>query len=229
MRPFHPFSPPVEILGIEILYFIVVVSLCLIIYRRTKELYTLSKHQGIYHFRNIFLYFAIAYAFRLASGVLLLSRELLDFDAPRALIGGGLFFTGYFSTLAILSVVMTFLTRFHTISARTTSLLLHGLAIASSIVVFVTRSGKMLILVQAIVFALVLLTSLIASRKKQKNTFLSYNRVTFLLLFVFWLLNTWLITKKFAPIEIKIPLYILSIAVFLYLFVRVHKRIAHHG
>ena len=57
---------------IEILYSIAIAGLCLGTYFKTREIYNLSKHEGLYHFRNIFLYFSLAYLFRLLFIFLLL-------------------------------------------------------------------------------------------------------------------------------------------------------------
>ena len=61
-----PFMRPLMSLGFgsELIYSFVIILCSLMVYFGTKELYELSSYKGIKYFREAFLFFAIAYAFR---------------------------------------------------------------------------------------------------------------------------------------------------------------------
>ena len=102
MMYFHrqPLLPPLEFLSIEILYSVIVILLCILIYFKTKEVYDLSKHKGIKYFRNTFLFFGMAFFFRLIPVSLIFSRNI-----AKPLLQISLFLVSYFSILAILSLL----------------------------------------------------------------------------------------------------------------------------
>ena len=211
--PLH--LPPTDILIAEVALFLVVTLLSILIYHKTKEIYDLTKHDGIKHFRNIFLYFALAYLFRLGHIFLIFVGEL-----PRHVRGFSLLFVGYFSTMAILSLAMTVVTRHF--KFNNTTLLLHAIALLASIFVFITRSHPYLVIFQTILFAIALLFVFIKSHKA-----VSSNRVTYILLFLFWIINIIAFTRSLLPLRLRIPLYVVSSLVFLWVYLRVKKRFVH--
>ncbi len=216
-------GPPLELLVTELLYFLIVVSVCLIIYFRTRDLYRISQHKGIFHFRNVFLYFAVAYSFRLVQVLSLLSEEVLEILPFR-----GSFIVlplvSYFSTLAILSLHMALMARQIKTTVQRETIALHLIAFVSLLVVLLTRSQELLIILQTVV----LLASVIAIfmiPKQAKHKLLSQNRSTYLLLAVFWVINLLAFTRRLFPRELKLILYLLSAVVFISLFLRVRKRL----
>ncbi|MBU1120321.1 MAG: hypothetical protein ABIE23_03185 [archaeon] len=221
-----PFAGPIlELLIIELAYFIVVVGICLTIYFRTKELYNISQHKGIFYFRNIFLYFAFAYFFRLINALYMLSNEALDLGFRRGFFQFDLLFVSYFSTMAILSLLMAVMTRSIKKNVQTADYILHGIALISSLFVFVTRSFPLLFLVQTIVLIGAVITVFITPQKKKPKRLLSQNTVTYALLAVFWVINLLSFNNRFIPPDLKIIFYLLSIAVFVSIFLRVQKRL----
>jgi len=216
-------GPPLEMLATELLYFAVVVSICLIIYFRTRELYSVSQHKGLFHFRNVFLYFAAAYSLRLLQLVFQLSSEVLEITPWRG-FSIVLPLVSYFSTLAILSLPMALMAaRFKQTILRET-IALHLTAFVSLLLVFATGSQALLLLIQSIVLLASVLAIFMAP-KQAKHKFLSQNRVTYLLLAAFWVVNLLALTKRLLPMELKLALYPLSAIVFVSLFLRVRKRL----
>lgn len=204
--------PPTEILTTEIALFLLITVLSLVIYYKTKELYDLTKHQGIFHFRNIFLFFALAYLFRFIH-LLLLQTENLS----RLLHASSLFAVSYFSTLAILSIAATILIRYLNFSGL--SLLMHTITFTISALTFITRSHPLLIILQTAMFLIALLLAFTKSHNLTKN------RITYLALFAFWTLSTLAFTKRLFPLKYKIPLYALSAITFIYVYYRVNKNV----
>jgi len=54
---------------LEILYMLLISSICLIIVSKTDRFFRLSSHQGIRYFRNAFLFFAVGFLFRYIYGL----------------------------------------------------------------------------------------------------------------------------------------------------------------
>ena len=217
-----PFFPPPGILVLETAYFLVISFFCIVIYFTTSDIYRLSKHKGIFHFRNIFLFFALAYFFRLINFSMMFPREFFGMARAQPLFPLAMLMFSYFSTMAILSLVMTLLVKKIKTTKRV-NILLHLVAIFSSIIVFVTRSHPLLLLIQTLIF---LISAIYVIRGNHKGI-VSKNRITYILLFVFWVLNVIISMRGIVPWEYKIPLYVVSIAIFFSIFTRVHKRLAN--
>ena len=223
---FMHYGPPIEVIVTEFIYFLLVTILSLYIFFKTKEIYELTRHRGIYHFRNIFLYFAIAHMFRLMQVVIVFSSEIFG-ARPFPMIFQPLnfFLVSYFGTLAILSAVISAYTREINVKTNVLNLLLHSIALASSFLVVLIFSYPMLILLQTVTFLVALIMILVKSRKGPK--LLSQNKITYVLLFIFWALSTLAFVRRLFPREVKIPLYLLSVGVFFSIFLRVRKRLVN--
>ena len=224
--PFGMRGPPLESLALELVYFLAVAAICLIIYFKAKDIYRISQHRGLYYFKNIFLFFSLSYFFRLIHLTLMISQELFSLDMPWFAMRLTLFFVTYSSTMAILSVAMAALIRNLKESGNGKAhYLLHAIAIALSLLVAVPRSESILILLQTVLlFGAVLFVFLKPGREKPKKI-ISQNRMTYLLLAVFWILNLLAFNRRMVPLYIEIPLYILSVGVFLSILLRVRKRL----
>ena len=212
---------PIIVIGTEIIYAIFITAICLAIYFKTRDIYKLTRHSGIYHFRNIFLFFAFAYILRLVMVFILLSfapfgiRGLHQFHLINLLL------IGYFSTMAILSVTMTVLMKKNGSEKHVN--LLHISAIFLSVFVFVMRSQELLLIIQTALFAFSVLL-LFAARVKGNSL---QNRLTYLLLFAFWIINLFTSIRNLAFFEIIILFYLMSVGIFLWIYFRVNKRPIH--
>src|SRR3989344_1117526 len=206
--------PPVEVMLVEFAYFLIVAGLCVLIYRKAREFYVLSRHSGIFHFKNVFLFFALAYLFRLLHVGFSLSRELFSIDLPKIVSPISLFLVGYFSTMALLSLLMAVLVKYVK-RAGSVRHSLHLFALVLAIVVFATRSVFVLMAVQ-FVLALVLM-AVVVGRK------LVSNRLNYFLMALIWIINVFVFSRRLIPPMLKIPLYLVSIGVFLWVFVRLQR------
>lgn len=70
MPPMPPMDNP--LVGAETFYTLVVIAVCLAIYLKTRRMYKLTYHQGLFYFSNAFLFFALSF----------LSRFFLRFRFP---------------------------------------------------------------------------------------------------------------------------------------------------
>jgi hypothetical protein len=225
-RFFH-FGPPLEEMIIELVYFLLVLAISCYIYIKTKEIYELTKHKGIYHFRNIFFYFGMAYLFRLSTILMMFSGDLFNYFPPRILSPIIFTLVSYFSTLAIFSVLFSISEKHIKISNKSLTIISHILAIGLSLYIGFIRSQFALMIFQTLVFFIALIIAIFKSKKEKNSKLLTQNKVTFVLLFVFWVINTLAFTRRFLPTEIKVLLYMISGAVFFSIFLRVRKRLVN--
>ncbi|MBD3203629.1 hypothetical protein GF327_05000 [Candidatus Woesearchaeota archaeon] len=219
------FSAPRELIVIELIYFLFVVGLSLFIYLKTKEVYQLTKHKGIYYFRKIFFYFSLAYTFRLINIIVIFSRELLGFFSPMRFGLGTILLVSYFSTLAILSLFVSLNIKNIKIEESNLESYMHIFAVLISVLVIFVRSYYLLIVIQIITFIIAILLTIFVSRKQKYPKFISKNIVTYALLILFWVINTLAFTRNLLPREIMIPVYVLSVSVFFSIFLRIKKRL----
>ena len=202
----------------ELGYTLIVLFLCFLIYFKTKDMYDLTKHKGIYYFRNTFLFFGLAYVFRFIFSFIRMTDRWLDIIyIPRGtMMPIMILFTGYFSTMALLCLIYS--TAWKKYSSKnffiTANILAVIIAIAAAI------SPEVFIITQAILL-IVAIASSIFLRKKSKfsNVFLLY-----FLLFMFWIISLILALGKWAlSFETKILLEIVSIGFFAFLYYKVSK------
>ncbi len=215
------------IVGTEIAYFVIVVLLCMIIYFKTREIYDLTKYKGLFYFRNTFLFFAIAYFFRLLQSLYVVLARTTDFAffPPWYLIPIVLFLTAYFSSMAILS--LTFSTIWKRVETQTINqdIVLNLIAIGIALITFLTRSPMFLVAIQLIliIFAVAMAYS---NSKSEKKTFLSRLHITYILLFVFWITSLLVLARiPFLSLEFRAPLYAISVIVLLSIAYRVVRRL----
>jgi hypothetical protein len=210
MPPFHLIDTTE--LAAELSYTLIVVFLCLMIYYKTREIYDLTKHEGINYFRLTFLFFALAYIFRFLHIFSILERITFDTDFlidifrtfPFYLV-----FNGYFSTLAILS--MTYSIIWKNLHIKHTLLLFNAIAILISGIAFISRSPFILILAQAV---LLIFTIILACYFYMRSRKISQLFILYVLFLLFWVVNLFALgPQRFIPFEIQTAFQIISIAV----------------
>ncbi|MBI4053194.1 MAG: hypothetical protein HY394_04105 [Candidatus Diapherotrites archaeon] len=228
----HFTGPPQEFLAIELAFFLLVAVLCIVIYFRTREIYSITQHRGLHYFRNTFLYFFLAYFFRLAHAAIVLFQDKPDFFASggffaaRGFFAVNMLFFGYFSTMALLSLAMAFAVRLVDYSDNRINLAMQVVSLVVAVALFATRFYPLLIALPIIVLALFALA--FAVKPSAGKKFFSPNKLTYSLLVVFWALS--LIALGFwLPPEARVGLYLVSAAVFLSVFLRVNKRLEPDG
>lgn len=208
------------IFGTELVFTIIAVVFCFLIYSRTRESYVLTKHKGIKYFRDAFLFFGLSYLLRFLFSLLLLSGATFDFILPRGMFA--FFFIlplGYFSTIGIFYLI------FSSIWKRFNNKIMlifgHSTAIVLSLISFITRSHLMLIGLQCALLLLVVLLSFMAHRGEKK---ISQIKILYLLVSALWLINLLVIDQKRPfPLEMEIFFQVVSLIVFVIIYYRISK------
>jgi len=208
--PFHLIDPTK--LAAELGYTLIVVFICFMIYFKTREIYDLTKHEGINYFRITFLFFGLAYIFRFLHIFSMLVRLTFDTDLLTdtfRIFPFTLVFNGYFSTLAILSLTYSIIWK--NLHIKHTLLLFNAVAVLISGIAFISRSPFLLILAQA---ALLIFTIIMACYFYVRSRKFSQLFVLYVLFLVFWIVNLFALgPRRFIPFEIQTAFQIISIAV----------------
>jgi hypothetical protein len=204
---------------VDAVYTLLVTIFCLIIYFKTKEAYSLTKHKGIKYFRNSFLFLGLAYISRLIFQIVLISGIFQGIITGRALFMITIALVGYFSTMAILLLILSSLWK----KSKWFIVVFNVIAISVSMVTILTTSPLILVWTQLGLFLIAIILSLIFHSKSKKLTSI---RIVYFLLFVFWLINMFFLQPRtFMPTELKSIIHLVSIAVFAIILYKVSKLI----
>lgn len=214
---------PFDLLAVETLYGLAILAICVILYKNIHEFYSLTNHKGFLYFQNIFLFFGLAYFIRVFH--ILFIYLLQDIISARLLLALSLFAVTYFSNLAFFSIVFMLVHRRIPLFLQEPAIFYSGVGLFS-LTVLLTNSHLHLITLQVIV--LVFLMALLLAIRKHKTQFLTQNKLTFFLLMFFWVITIIPFGDNFVPPVWRIPVYMLSLGVFSWIYYRIEK-ISYHG
>jgi hypothetical protein len=209
---------------IELVYSVIVMVSCLIIYFKTSEIYKLTSHKGIKYFRSTFLFFAAAYFLRFFSKILILGLILLETRPPPRvfipLTSLLLLYTGFMATFYLLYGLSG---KIFGKNLPETTDILHVMAILlSSIIVFLGIPIIFIAIILSLLFYLLFVgySDYIKSKKKMG---LPQFYIVYFLLILFSMFNIIdiLIPDIFRTIQNVI--YVLSISLFLFILYKVLK------
>lgn len=201
----------------ELGYTLFVIFFCFLIYYKTKEIYSLTKHKGVYYFRNTFLFFGLAYLFRFVFHIIRISSARLDLYLPRGIMGPlSMLFTGYLSTMAILCLIYS--TIWKRFSGK--EFLITANIIAIVIAIAAAYSPAVFMITQVVL----LITAIILSCAFRKKPGFPKLFVLYFLLFLFWILSLILfVPRMILPFEMRLVMEIISIALFAMIYYKVAK------
>jgi len=205
------------LLQTELLYPLIIIFICLFIFFKTKPLYQLSAHKGIYFFRQTFLFFALAYMFRFLPTFF----RLADFQIIHFRIGFavGLYIFGFASSMALFSIMRSIIWKDISSSFLTKSYAYYILALLLPFSIFFF-SLRFFLYTQFILLVLILVLSYMYHQTSGKRKKISMY-YTYLLLAIMWLLNVAAITLPPFASELKIILYFTSLILFMIILYRV--------
>ena len=212
----HSFFDPTRFVT-EFIYTLAIVILCYLIYHKTHEFFELTKHKGIKHFRNAFLFFGAAYLTRFIFLILNISTRSFEISLGWEIRPFSLVLTSYLSTMAIF--YLAYSTIWKRIKLNHFILFSNIIAVSLSLIAFINRSHELLTLFQLVL--LIFATVLSLSKKGKK---FSESRILYLLILIFWLFSLFVSgPKRLLPIELRISFQIISIIVFYLIYYKVVK------
>ena len=233
MQPMRPAMlsphPPMDFAWIEIVYFLVIFALCLIIYFRTKEIYSLTKHKGIKYFRNTFLFFAFAFSFRLFTSLFFIFRGFSSRHEPFHLMSFAFTFIAYFSSLAILSLTLSLIWKQLSNIKINLDLFMHLFVLLLTLIMFLTASFNILIFIQLVVFVFSVVLSFIVFAKTKRKSFFSKMHLVYLFLFILWFVNLLGPMGNLFDFYNRGFVYTVTALIFVYIVYKVIKRTSVDG
>jgi len=201
--------PHLEFLVTELLFFFLVAFLCIFIYIKTKEIYSLSKHKGLHYFRNTFLFFFLAHFTRF----LILWGMILHLPIARKGVALGLFLTMYFSLMAILSLIYSsFASR---LKLGQIDHWLNIIAVVLSAVVFFIQF-KFVLLVLVIGVIILIISRFIRKRHP------SHMNILYVMLFMFWIVSLFSFIRHLS-LTAKSLIFLVSVMLLAYIAYKVLK------
>ena len=208
-------------MGVEIVYSMIILILCFLIFFKTKEMYNLTKHGGIKFFRYAFMFLGLAYAFRLILYIIAMNSSL---SCNFCMYGKTFwpitnFIVAYFSTLGIMYLVYS--TIWKKIKVKHFLIFSNLIAFFIAIFSFIFRSPLRLSLIQFVllIFAAIIIIKYHKKSKKKPNT-----QILYFLVFIFWLLSLIILgPRRFLSFEVKTLFQIVSVGVFVTIYYKVTK------
>ncbi|MBU0461302.1 MAG: hypothetical protein KJ574_01815, partial [Nanoarchaeota archaeon] len=165
--PFDPFDPLIFIPGL--VFTILAVIFCFLIYFKTRESYQLTKYKGLQYFRGAFLFFGLSYVLRFLFSLVILSSRVFDIFMPRGMSMPFLIMLlGYFSTIGIFYLI--FCSIWKKFNNKHMLILGHSVAVVLSIVSFITRSHFILLALQCILLIVAIILSFVMHKKGRKRS-----------------------------------------------------------
>lgn len=218
MPPYHLIEP--TRLVVELVYTLIVVFLCFTIYYKTREIYDLTKYEGVKYFRITFLFFGLAFLFRFISVFVMLMGITFDIEISSYLFRiFPLVFNGYFSTMAILSLIYSIIWK--ELHFKHMLILSNTIAIIISGIAFFSREPDLLILTQAVLLFFTILMAVYFYRRSKKISGLF---ILYILFSLFWIVNLLaLAPRRLLPFEIQTVFQIISIALIGIIYQKVAK------
>jgi hypothetical protein len=222
------FLPPSYVILSELIYALIIIIFCFIIYFKTKEIFELTKHKGIGFFRNTFLFFALSYFVRFLGILFIFYRSFVHIRLRELFFKPNMIMyplITYFSYAAILSLVFSSFWK-NKKTKLDLKIIIHGLAFLSTLIVFITGSAKILIGLQLLLFiSAIILINTNQKKDKKKNAFSSLH-ITYYLLFLFWIINLISFERGELSFILNLIMNIFSVIIFLIITRRVVKRLS---
>lgn len=221
-----PFLPAINLgIGAEILYSFVIIFCSLMIYFGTREIYELSSYKGLKYFRFAFLFFAIAYFFRLMIEFSVSSlnvRGIIEL-VPLAWRYAALFFFMYFSLMSIFYLISSVLWKNLKKNSKMIYIF-HAVAIVISLISIIFNNSWFYLGLNALLFVSAGVSIYLASHNPKFKSKKNHFNGLYILLLIFLVLN---IINILVPIffeTLKLLLYLVSLSLFFVILYRVLKK-----
>lgn len=207
---------------IELVYTLIILIFCFLVYFKTREIYDLTKHKGIQFFRYAFLFFGLAYASRLFLYIMIVGGIFVfeSFRQLRSILPISNLVTAYFSTIAILYLIYS--TIWKKISVEHFLTLSNIVALFVAVIAFISISPMIVSLTQLLLLGA---TIFISVRTYEKDKKITNIRALYFLIAIFWLISLFVLDtpRMFLPFGLKVVLQIISLIVFSVIYYRVAK------
>lgn len=216
---------------IEFVYMVLIIGTFLAIYFRTKEIEQLTSHKGIMLFRNIFLFFSLAYLVRFIHMIFIFVLGQNGLRADPLLHIVLLIPVSLLSNMALLFLLATVTIKsLNVINDYSKIKIISFIFLTSLILIIPTiifRSPNIQILIQLalIIGAGIHLLSCKQKNKSKKSGGFFNNKLLFILISFFWVLSLVISEKSLRTFDLRLIAYGVSLVIFALIYFRVHKRL----
>lgn len=209
-------------LGAELIYSFVIILCSLMVYFGTKELYDLSSYKGIKYFRKSFLFFAIAFFFRYFIKIIFaLFNPQEDMAVLRIFPALTTVLFIYFSSMAIFYLLYSLLwKRWNLLKIY----MLQILSVAISVVSILIGNVSFYIAINLLFLIIALISVSIVYFKSGQKSRKNNMHTTYMLLFIFWILNIFDILIPSFFEKMRLLIYLSSICIFFLILYKVLKQ-----
>lgn len=211
---------------LDFLYSFIIILISIIIYSSTKEMYELSSYKALKYFRLAFLFFALAFFFRIFIDVLLVVFEFAQaFSLSPTLVGiVSLFLFMYSSTMATFYLLYSVLWK-NLKKYKFMPYALHIIAVVASVFSILFSDVRIVLFFQIFIFLFITILNYLVYLKSKTNKAKRELYTLYLSIFVFWTLNIFdLLSNHFYPI-VELIVYLSSIALFTIILYKVVKKV----
>ena len=124
--------------------------------------------------------------------------------------------------MAILSVLMAVIVKNINMKKIHLNILLHAISAAFLLFVLVTGSLQVLLVSQIAVLAFAVIFMLF---KRKESHFSKQNRITYVMLFIFWVINLIEFGRGAVQFGVQTVFYAVSVVIFFSIYLRIRKRL----
>jgi len=174
---------------LEILYMLLVSSICLVIVSKADRFYRLSSHQGIRYFRNAFLFFALGFIIRYIFG-LFSDFSLGYYEVVRGMFEYSLVMAGFFLLYSLIWKKFEFSKRDDETSLFNGKIMVfHSIAVIVAILDILWENYNFMFASQIMTFLFASIISFANYKQMKKHKFPKFYFVAMFLGLVAWVLN----------------------------------------
>ncbi len=212
-------------IGAEIIYSFAIIFCALMVYFGTREIYNLSSYKGLKYFRLSFLFFAIAYFFRLAIQFITTTfnvHEILELY-PVVIGYASLLIFMYFSSMSIFYLIYSVLWKNLKNNSRTVYIF-HAIAIAIAVASIVFNNVLFYLGLNLILFIFAGIFIYLSSHNPKFRSKKSRFDKVYIFFLAFMILNIISILVPTFLETLKLLLYLASLSIFFIVLYKVLKK-----
>jgi len=212
---------------IEMIYSLVVLLSCWLIYARTREMYELTSYKGIKYFRNTFLFFGITYAVRFFMHLLMTFRinpRLFEHIAF-GIRDFSFFIMIYASSMAAIYLIYSIFWKKLEKYEFSNVYIFHMAAIIIALLSLLRNSPGIFLSFQSLLFLLLIIISFVNYRKTRNKGSFSQLYLLYLFIFALWIVSNIIEFITFFSAGTGLIIYGISVILFIILLVKVLKKV----
>lgn len=220
MNPFGPIGiDPV----IELVFSLIVITTCFVIFFKTKEIYELTEYKGIKYFRYTFVFLGLSYIFRIGMGLFkpLPTHEILLSPLVKSLIIQiSAVLTIYAVSLMFLYLLLTIFWEKLDRTIISKPIFIHGISLFVVFFTYLQKVHYLFILFQLTAFIIIIFAIINKKRlfHKKQNIWIT---IAYIMIFGHWILIQFLEFFAIAFPKLGTIIYLVTMCFFVILFDRI--------